>query len=197
MPKDVSQLRYTAAEVDQIKLLFPDLDSLKLLRKYLLDLPLTHDEIDRIQATWSPLSAREILRKVILPETSGTEAIGVGYDVLNNINISEQNLEYQGHRVALFVNAINYLNSRIAGLDLLPDSATGDGKWLTSFVLAGRLPKNDNRFAEVEDNCDEVLRQLVVKQNVEGILVGLNALISTPVETSEEAAARVRADSAN
>jgi hypothetical protein len=46
----LQQVRYTDGEVEQIKTLFPDADSLKLYRRYLLDLPLTPDEITRIKA---------------------------------------------------------------------------------------------------------------------------------------------------
>jgi hypothetical protein len=62
-----AQVRYTNAEVEQLKSIFPDVDSLKLYRKYLLDHPLTHDEIDRVQALWAPASVRAIIIKTTLP----------------------------------------------------------------------------------------------------------------------------------
>lgn len=195
MPNNVSQLRYTDAEVEQIKSLFPDLDSLKMYRKYLLDLPLSHDEIDRMQALWAPETVRSIITKITLPVIDGNEAIGVGYDMLNNISLSEPNFDYLKQRTQMFVNAIKYLDSRITGLDTLPESATGKGKWMTAAILAGGWKTDTANYREDDDNTNAVLNQLCIKQNVEGILVGLNAITSAPVETEEEKAARVTADS--
>lgn len=120
MPENVSQIRYTAAEVEQIKSIFPDVDSLKLYRKYLLDLPLTHDEIDRVQALWASASVRSIIVKTTLPVITGDEPIAVGYDMLNSVSLNEPNFDYIQRRVAMFVHAIKYLNNRIIGLDNLP-----------------------------------------------------------------------------
>jgi hypothetical protein len=196
MPANVSQLRYTDAEVEQIRSLFPDLDSLKLYRKYLLDLPLTHEEIDRVQALWAPASVRPIIIKTTLPVIDGNEAVGVGYDLLNNIPLSEPNFDYVQRRTEIFVNAVKYLDSRIKGLDSLPESATGQGTWLTASILAGSWKEEEGRYVD-EGNTTNILNQLCIKQNVEGILVGLNAIINTPVETEEEKAARLAADSTN
>jgi hypothetical protein len=197
MPENASQIRYTNAEVEQIKSIFPDVDSLKLYRKYLLDLPLTHDQIDRVQALWAPASVRAIIIKTTLPVITGDEAIAVGYDLLNSISVNEPNFDYIQRRTAMFVNAIKYLNSRIVGLDTLPESASGKGMWLTASVLGGGWnDEKGNRFTD-EENTDAILNQLCIKANVEGILVGLNALINTPVETEEEKAARLAADSTN
>lgn len=195
MPSNVSQLRYTDAEVEQIRSLFPDLDSLKLYRKYLLDLPLSHDEIDRVQALWAPASVRSIIIKTTLPVVTGDEAVGVGYDLLNNIPLSEPNFDYVQQRTAIFVNAIQYLDGRIKGLDTLPESATGKGTWMTASILAGGWKEDAKNYHQAEENTTTVLNQLCIKQNVEGILVGLNAIINTPVETDEEKAARLVADS--
>ena len=197
MQPNASQIRYTDAEIEQIKALFPDLDSLKLYRKYLLDLPLTHDEIDRVQALLAPASARSIIIKTTLPVISGDEAIGVGYDMLNNISLSEPNFDFVQHRTEMFVNAIQYLNSRIVGLDNLPESATGKGQWMTASILNGGWSEEKGTRYEKEENTTHVLNQLCIKQNVEGILVGLNAIITVPVETEEEKAARLAADSSN
>jgi hypothetical protein len=195
MPKNVSQLRYTDAEVEQIKSIFPDVDSLKLYRKYLLDLPLTHDEIDRAQALWAPASVRAIIIKTTLPVITGDEPIAVGYDMLNSISLNEPNFDYTQQRTAQFVNAIKYLHSRIEGLDNLPESATGKGQWLTASVLGGGWnDETGNRYVD-EENTNKVLNQLCIKANVEGLLVGLNAIITAPVETEEEKAARLAADS--
>lgn len=183
-----TQVRYTDAEVEQIKTLFPDTDSLKLYRRYLLDLPLSHDEIDRIQATWATPGARATVIKTTVPLTDGSEPIAVGYDLMNNINLAEQNFEYQVRRTGLFVKAIRYLTKRIEGFDTLPESCTGTGKWLTASVLE-KTDDTDNTLTEV------VLEQLVIKQNVEGLLLGLQGIINTPIETPEGKAARETADS--
>lgn len=197
MPQNVSQIRYTDAEVEQIKSIFPDVDSLKLYRKYLLDVPLTHDEIGRVQALWSPASVRPVIIKTTLPVVDGNEAIATGYDLLNSVSVNEPNFDLSQRRIAMFVHAIKYLNGRIEGLDNLPEAATGKGKWLTASILAGGWNEEEgNRFIE-EENTTNILNQLCIKANVEGILVGLNALISTPVETEEEKAARLAADSTN
>lgn len=195
MPKDISQARYTEAEVEQIKALFPDLASLKLYRKYLLNLPLTHEEIDRIQSTWASVGNRAIMFKTTLPIADGTEVIGVGYDVLNNISLSEPNFEYTTRRAAMFVNTVKYLSERLDGLDNLPESATGKAKWLTASILNGDWKNDKGGVYEEEDNTIAILNQLCIKQNVEGILVGLNAIISMKTETPEEKAAREAADS--
>jgi hypothetical protein len=197
MPENVSQVRYTDAEVEQIKSIFPDVDSLKLYRKYLLDVPLTHDEIDRVQALWAPASVRAIIYKTTLPLIDGNETIATGYDLLNSVSVNEPNFDISKRRIAMFVHAIKYLNSRIEDLNNLPESATGKGKWLTASVLGGGWnDETGNRFVD-EENTTNILNQLCIKANVEGILVGLNALISAPVETEEEKAKRLLADSAN
>lgn len=197
MPQNVSQIRYTDAEVEQIKSIFPDVDSLKLYRKYLLDIPLTHDEIDRVQALWAPASVRAIIVKTTLPVIDGNETIATGYDLLNSVSVNEPNFDISKRRIAMFVHAIKYLNSRIEGLDKLPESATGKGKWLTASVLGGGWnDESDNRYVD-EKNTTNILNQLCIKANVEGILVGLNALINVPVETEEEKAKRLLADSTN
>jgi hypothetical protein len=185
MPQNVSQVRYTEQEVEQIRSLFPDLDSVKLYRRYLLNLPLTPEEIERIQATWATPSARDIIIKTTVPVSTGNEAIGVGYDILNNIDINEHDQAYQFRRAGMFADAVRYLGKRIAALDSLPESATGDAKWLTAAIID---PSTDV-------DVDAIVRQLVVKQNIEGIVLGINAIINLPVETPEQAAARAAADS--
>jgi hypothetical protein len=187
-----TQVRYSDAEVEQIKTLFPDADSLKLYRRYLLDLPLTPDEITRIKATWAPSSVRAIIQKVTLPVIDGNEPIGVGYDLLNNISLKETDFEHQVRYTSLFLKAVFYLNSRIQGLDKLSKAASGKGQWLTSSVLDGVSRVKDPLFTK--ENTTEVLEQLCIKQNVEGILLGLQGIINTKFETSEEKAARETAD---
>jgi hypothetical protein len=138
---------------------------------------------------------RAIIIKTTLPVITGDEPIAVGYDLLNSISLSEPNFDYVQRRTAMFVNAIKYLNSRIVGLDTLPESATGKGMWLTASILNGGWnDEKGNRYVE-EENTDAVLNQLCIKANVEGLLVGLNAIINAPVETAEEKAARLAADS--
>lgn len=197
MPKGVTQVRYTDAEVEQIKVLFPDLDSLKLYRRYLLDLPLTQDEITRIKATWGQDSATAVLRKTTLPEIDGTEAIGVGYDLLNNISTSEPNFDFVQLRMDQFIEAIRYMNGRLEGLTDLDTASTGGGRWLTNFVLKeGNLIDTGKTTNDLEDNTITLLKQLIIRQNVEGVLVGLQSIINQKVETEEEKAKRVAADSA-
>lgn len=186
-----TQVRYTDAEVEQLKTLFPDVDSLKLYRKYLLDLPLSHDEIDRIQATWAPAAVRPLIIKATLPVIDGNDPIGIGYDLLNNISLSETDFEYQRRRAILFVSAINYLNSRIGGLDTLPESVGAKGSWLTASILDGTY----KTAGTGDDGVMGILFQLCIKQNVEGILLGLQGIINTITETPEQKAARETADS--
>lgn len=196
MPQKVTQLRYSESDVEQIRALFPDLDSLKLYRKYLLDLPLTGAEVTRINATWAAPAVREVMHKVTLPEITGDEAIGIGYDVLHNMDMNVQNFEYQCLRTKLFFAAAKHLSARLNGLDDLKTSVTGKGHWLTTSLLAGDFEPSEKVGYNLqdEDNAEKLLEQIVIRQNVEGILVGLNALIQ-PVETEEEKEKRIAADS--
>jgi hypothetical protein len=54
-----------------------------------LDIPLTHDEIDRVQALWAPASVRSIIFKTTLPVIDGNETIATGYDLLNSVSVNE------------------------------------------------------------------------------------------------------------
>lgn len=181
----ITQLRYTDQQVDQIKALFPNAESLKLYRKYLLDLPLKDHEIAQIKATFALPSMRAALTHATVPFINGDEPIGVGYDILNNIDINERDAAYLERRTQLFIKATEYLIDRLGGLGDLKKSAKGKGKWLSACV-------GDKSF-----DGKTLLQQLVIKQNVEGLLMGINALISAPVETAEERERRLKADSTN
>jgi hypothetical protein len=179
-------MRFTDKELSLIKNTFAENDdALKIIRKTMLQLPLTEaEEIARISIFKHSPELSEILRKCYLPELTDDVPFSQLIDLWMTVNIKEMSPEM----------ASMHLNARYIVIEYIKDQLK---------VLNGEISKPNLRLAELlpqigsEDRkmyVNLLARNTIVEHTEQQILM-LMALAGMKNETVEETMERLRKNS--
>lgn len=170
--------RYTDDELNLLKATFAeDLPLVYILRKVMLQLPLTEAEELRWHNTFKSEPLNALMRKIFLPEIDGDAPIGQVIDLWMTVNLENKMPDEEKSLINSRKIVIDYLDGQ---LNILSGEAQDGNKLLTDFDVL---------------NADELRARNTIISHIENQLSQIFGLAGFKSETPEETLKRLNQNS--